>query len=145
MDETAIYFIDCIDFEGHEHIIMKSTGFSLMYNVACMCVQANDCKATLLIIHKGKDSDCITRKTRHFLTNMEAKVWVDSNALIKWINIILLVVAIGPGKLIAWDSCRTYISKSVEEHCQNRYIKTIIVLMAVQHTFMLGILEYFVN
>ena len=104
MDKTAVLFEDfrtqTIDFKGRKHVIMKSTGFSLMCITSCMGVWADGRKATPLIIHKGKDRGIITPKTGPLLTTTQAKSWVKSELLVKWIDAIFTDLYISVVKCI---------------------------------------------
>ena len=83
---------------------------------ACMGIWEDGHKVVPLIIHKGEYSGVIYRKTGPLLTPTQAKVWVKSELLIKWIYSIFPVVYISVGECIPWDRCRDHTSKSVKEN-----------------------------
>ena len=105
MDETVVLFGDCrtqtIDLEGRKHVIVESTGFYFMHIKACISVWGYGRKDVRLIIHKGKESCAITRKTGPLLKTTQAKSWVKSKLLIKLINDIFPVVYVSVG---SWET-----------------------------------------
>jgi hypothetical protein len=104
MDETACYFEDTrtqtIDICGTSHVILHSTGFSSMRITACISVWADGEKCAPLIIHKGKDSVKIEKLPGPLFVTTQAKAWVNSSLLVKWINLVFPKVECSFGKCI---------------------------------------------
>jgi hypothetical protein len=86
MDETAVYFEDArtqtVDLQGRRHVVIKSTGFASMRVTVIAACWADGRKAPPLIIHKGNDSNNITRQTG-VLTCHQKKAWVNADLLIR--------------------------------------------------------------
>jgi len=131
MDETAVYFEDArtqtVDLSGRRHVIMKSTGFASMRVTVVASVWADGRKAPPMVIHKTATNRPITRSNGPIFAAYQKKAWVDSDLLIKWIDLMFPAIDTTPGKCIVWDSCRAHISKKVKEHCRVRRIELIVI------------------
>jgi hypothetical protein len=133
MDETAVYFEDArtqtVDLTGRRHVIMKSTGFASMRVTVVAAVWADGRKAPPMVIHKTTSNVIrpITRSNGPIFAAYQKKAWVDSDLLIKWIDMMFPAIDTSPGKCIVWDSCRAHISNKVKEHCRARRIELIVI------------------
>ncbi len=121
MDETAVYFegtrTQTVDLSGQRHVIMKSSGFASMRVTVVASIWADGKKAPPVVIHKATTNRPITRSNGPIFAAYQKKAWVDSDLLIKWIDLMFPAIETVPGKCIVWDSCRAHISKKVKEHC----------------------------
>jgi hypothetical protein len=156
MDETAVYFEDArtqtVDLQGRRHVVIKSTGFASMRVTVIAAVWADGRKAPPMIIHKGSNTNNITRQNG-ILTSHQTKAWVNADLLIRlvvvyvllpvffislyaltfvrfilrWIDQLFPLIDVSPGKCLVWDSCRAHIAKKVKEHCRQRNIEMIVI------------------
>jgi hypothetical protein len=133
MDETAVYFEDArtqtVDLTGRRHVIMKWTGFASMRVTVVAAVWADGKKAQPMVIHKTASNVIrpITRSNGPVFASYQKKAWVDSDLLIKWIDMMFPAIDTSPGKYIVWDSCRAHISNKVKEHCRACHIEMIVI------------------
>jgi hypothetical protein len=130
MDETAVYFEDernqTIDIKGASHVIVKSTGFSSMRITAVLAINASGKKLKPLIIHKGKNQDNIMSSNGVYVIS-QPKAWVDTQLLMKWIDLVFPMIDTSLRKGIIWDSMSAHKSKEMKEKLHRRSIKQCVV------------------
>ncbi|OWZ12835.1 hypothetical protein PHMEG_00013944 [Phytophthora megakarya] len=118
MDETAVYFEDprrqTVDATGARHVVLKSTGFASMRVTAVLAVTASGRKLPPLVVWKGARQDGTFGKIGNSYVTYQERAWVDSQLLIKWLDLIFPAVldTSTPRKAVVWDSMRAHISKA---------------------------------
>jgi nitrate reductase cytochrome c-type subunit len=94
MYETAVYFEDArtqtVDLQGRQHVVIKSTGFASMRVTVIAAVWADGRKAPPMIIHKGSNTNNITRQNG-ILTCHQTKAWVNADLLIRLVVVSVLL------------------------------------------------------
>jgi hypothetical protein len=90
------------------------------------CRWVNGRKAPHLVIYKGNEGNDMKRHPRPVLSTVQSKAWVNTDLIIRLIDLIFPVVSVNSGKCIIWNSCRVHITAKVKNYCHNRNIQLIV-------------------
>lgn len=116
-----------------------ATGYASMHITAVMAVWADGTKATPLIIHKGSGTKTVEIISESGINyTFHEKSWVDSEVIIKWIDVMFPIVDVTPGKCIVWDACKAHLSAAVKNHLKARDIKLIVIPRGMTAYFQAG-------
>ncbi|KAJ8578384.1 hypothetical protein ON010_g810 [Phytophthora cinnamomi] len=133
MDETAVHFEDprrqTIDETGAEHVVLQSTGFASMRVTAVLAVSATGLKLPPLVVWKGAREEIALERIDNTYVTYQQKAWVDSQPLIKWLDLVFphVLDAVTHGKAVVWYSMRAHTSNVVKAQFRKEQVEMIVI------------------